>query len=462
MRGMNSETVDLIYLDPPFNSDANYSAPIGSDAEGAEFKDTWELSDTKIVWHGQIKHEHPQLYALLLAVQEIHGKSMMAYLIFMSMRIMEMHRILKPTGNLFLHCDRYANSYLRILLDSLFGAKNFRNEIVWQRTKGGKQSQHEPRKLGANADTIFHYSKTGDFIWNAPYTQLSATEIQKKFPHEDQRGRYHTKTSLFRGSTLGERPNLCYTYNGVTNPHSSGWAMTMEKLAEMDKRNEIIWREGKRPLRKSYAENYKGKPVNSLWLDIPPVSGSSKEYTGYPTQKPVELLQRIIKAGSDPDGVVLDPFCGCATTCVAAESLGSESARRQWVGIDVASKAVQMVRNRIRDELGLLSVSVENRTDVPNRTDQGVIPKYNCPENKSWLFGEQGGYCNICETRFDKQHLEVDHIIPISKGGSDHISNLQLLCSSCNRHKGDRTQEWTLAHLLDKGLVKKKDGREAA
>ncbi len=438
MRGINSKSVDLIYLDPPFNSNTNYAAPIGSKAAGAEFKDTWTLDDIDNAWLDLIETKYPVLNRVIHAAMTNSDKS---YLIYMAARLLEMHRILKDTGSIYLHCDATMSHYLKLVMDSIFGKDMFRNEIVWQRSSGrAKGSQHKSKTLGRDTDSIFHYSKSNDFLHNSVNIPLTESEISLKFPKTDENGRrYNTNTPIFCQPSMGSRPNLCYEYKGVVNPHPSGWRVKKEKLIEMDKAGYIIWREGKRPLRKAYADEYEGKPVGSLWTDISIAAG--KERTGYPTQKPLALLHRIIKASSNEGYVVLDPFCGCATTLVAAGRL-----QRDWIGIDISAKAAELVVERIKADQGLFQKIVA-RTDIPKRTDLGDIPRYNAPENKTRLYGEQSGNCNGCGTHFQQQHLEVDHIIAENVGGTDHIENLQLLCSNCNRIKGDRGQEYLLSRL---------------
>ena len=186
---------------------------------------------------------------------------------------------------------------------------------------------------------------------------------------------------------------------------------------------------------------YAGEPVGNIWTDIPYLASGGSERTGYPTQKPVALLDRIIEASSNEGGIVLDPFCGCATTLVAADRL-----QREWIGIDISAKAAELVVERIRDDQGMFE-DIVPRDDIPNRTDLGDIPRYNAPENKTQLYGEQAGNCNGCGEHFQTQHLEVDHIIAESVGGTDHIENLQLLCGHCNRIKGNRGQEYLMAKL---------------
>ena len=292
MRGMNSQSVDLIYLDPPFNSNRNYSAPVGSEAAGAAFKDAWTMSDVKAAEHGEIADRNPALYKVIDAAGAAHGKPMMACLIMMSVRLLEMQRILKPTGSIYLHCDPTASHYLKIMLDSIFGERNFRSEIVWKRTRAFISRRH----YGNISDTLLFYTRSNDYTWNAPYIP---------YPRE-------------------EPPRL-----------------------------------------KQYLGEIPGAPVQNVWDDINPLLPHSKERTGYPGQKPLALLERIIRASSNAGDMVLDPFCGCATTCVAAERL-----ERQWVGIDKSPKTCELVVRRFSDAQPTLPDSrIICRRDIPRRTD---------------------------------------------------------------------------------------------
>lgn len=452
MRGMNSDSVDLIYLDPPFNSNANYAAPIGSQAAGAAFKDTWGLDDINLAWHGEIKHDYPGLYALLTATQLIHSDSMMSYLIYMAIRIMEMKRILKPTGSIYLHCDPTASHYLKLLMDSIFGVKKCLNEISRRRTESTAiGSQHPPKSWGNNTDSIFFYTKSNKTTFDPRINNLDESGIIKKFPKIDENGeRYNTKTTTWRSPSMGERPNLYYPFHGIYPPYTTGWRLKEDRMEEEYANGNIVIRDGKVE-RRSYAKNYKGVTPGNLWNEKEMVlAAKSKERNKYPTQKPIALLQRIIKASSNPGDIVFDPFCGCATTCIA-----SELEDRQWVGIDISRKAAELIEDRMIKEVGLFFQGV-HRSDNPKRTDLGKIISYNSTKNKRYLYGAQGGYCNGCEHHFELRHFTIDHIIAKANSGIDHISNLQLLCNSCNSLKGTKSQEELLVLLTDKGWIKRR------
>ena len=376
MRGINSATVDLIYLDPPYNSNRDYEAPIGSKAAGAAFKDAWHLSDVDLHEHGELAERNPAAYNVIQAAGTCHSAGMQAYLIYMAVRLLEMKRILKPTGSIYLQCDDAANSYLRLLMDSIFGRKMFRNAVIWSYTGGGVPSKDFPRKH----DTIFRYG------------------------------------------------GVNRTFNKLTVPYKAPdrWNKTDEqgrKYKDIKKSNGKVYR------------NYlkEGKAMPDVW-DIPIVSASGKERTGYPTQKPLALLERIIKASSNEGDVVFDPFCGCATTCVAASRL-----RRQWIGCDLSELAVQLVNERISEEQGLFqAISPDG---PPKRTDTKKLPNYRT--HSHYLYGVQEGICNGCDIHFPFGAMAVDHKLPRSKGGQDNLENLQLLCTRCNSSKGNRTMsEW--------------------
>ncbi|WP_420462763.1 DNA methyltransferase [Candidatus Palauibacter sp.] len=393
LRGINSGCVDLIYLDPPFNSNRDYAAPIGSEAAGAAFKDTWTLDDVDEAWHDEIEERHPGLYATIGTAGMVHGDGMKSYLIMMAVRLLELKRVLKPTGSIYLHCDYKANSYVRVLLDSVFGYKNLRNEIVWCYTGPGSPNM---RQFNRKHDTIYWYSVSDEWCFNADAVRI----------------RHHDKT----------RDNF---KPGLTG---SGFVAETYDLAEAGKVPESWWAQQK---------------GNGLAI----AARQKKQYVGYPTQKPIALLERIIRASSNDGDVILDPFCGCATTLVAAETVGE----RVWAGIDLSELAVKLVERRLRDTHGLFGQIID-RTDIPRRTDLGDEVKIK--EYKGTLYGQQQGHCKGCGVHFEYRNLQVDHIVPRVKEGTDHAGNLQLLCGSCNSTKGTGMQAELIARLRQQGILR--------
>ena len=374
MRGMNAGTVDLIYLDPPFNSNRTYAAPIGSRAAGAAFKDAWNLSDIDLIEHQALKQDHPALYTVIDAAGSAHSKGMKSYLIMMAVRLLEMRRLLKDTGSLYLHCDPTASHYLKLVLDAILGVGNFRNEIVWHYRRWTGKAKCFQRLH----DTMFYYTKAAKYSFNVLYTPYT----EKSF---DRKQNYHTRTK--EGDVFE---------------------------TSIDER---------------------GVRENDVW-QIPILNSQSKERVGYPTQKPIALLDRILRASSNEDDVILDPFCGCATTLVVADRLG-----RQWVGIDLSAKAGELVRDRIEADQGHLFKDIQVRDDIPQRTDlEPPLTAAEKREYKKTLYGLQMGYCNGCNEHFQLRNLHMDHITARARGGTDHAWNFQLLCGACNSTKGKKTQ----------------------
>ena len=445
LRGLNSDCVDLIYLDPPFNSNRNYAAPVGSAAAGAAFKDTWTLSDLDVAWMGLIADEQPAMYQALQTAGLTHGKGMQSYLCMMAVRLLEMRRVLKDTGSIYLHCDPTASHYLKMLMDSIYGEHNFRSEIIWKRTSAHNDGAQGRRQHGRVHDTIVFYTNSDKWTWNSIFTDYDRDYIDRFYRHvEPETGRrYRLSDMTGRGGAAKGNPE--YEVMGVTR----FWAYSQENMQAMIDAGRVVQtRPGAVPAYKRYLDEMPGVPLQDLWTDIGPLAPQAKERIGYPTQKPLALLERIIRASSNEGDVVLDPFCGCATACVAAENLG-----RRWVGIDISSKAVELVNMRLQQTMGELFHNrlVTARTDIPRRTDIDAPIPYR--QNKHVLFGEQEGRCNGCRSAFEFRHLEVDHVIPQSGGGTDHIDNLQLLCAHCNRVKGDRPQEYLVARLREMGMA---------
>ena len=387
LRGIDNECIDLIYLDPPFNSKHDYAAPIGSEAAGAAFKDTWTLEDIDVEWIGLIADEQPKLHAILAAVPDESDK---AYLVYMSIRLLEMHRVLEPTGSIYLHCDPTMSAWLRIVLDSIFGKGNFQNEIVWHYRRWTGTAH----RFLAMHDVLFFYTKQeSGYVFNSLYTEYTEKSLKRK-------QNYHTR---IKGDDV-------------------------------------------------YVTSIDGKGVkeNDVWM-IPVINSQAKERVGYPTQKPLALLERVIEASTNKGDLVLDPFCGCATACVAAEKLG-----RQWIGIDISPKAAELVKIRAQRELsdflssqGARMYQIIHRTDIPRRSGAIVRPR----DVRHRLYGLQEGRCKGCEQHFEFRHFHVDHIIPRSRGGQDVEGNLQLLCGSCNVIKGDKDMPYLRSRLREIGAA---------
>ncbi len=378
LRGMNSESVDLIATDPPFNKGRDFHATPDSLAKGARFQDRWSWeADVHPDWVDSIKDDQPALYELIDLVKNGQRRDdLAAYLCWLGVRVIEMRRVLKPTGSLYLQCDPTASHYIKALIDGVFGHRNFRNEIVWAYSGGGISKRHFPRKH----DVIFRYTKTNAFTFNIEY---------KPYKENTQQVGKHS------------------TYSG-------GGDIPLDR----------------------------GTPVTDWWTDIRTVTGWNAERVGYPTQKPLALYERIIKASSNEGDLVLDPFCGCATTLIAAENLN-----RHWIGIDLWEHAATTLQQRI-------GFPVHARREPPVRTDDeadaGVsLPSINRRQRRAepWmrlshadmrdiLYAAQDGVCAGCGRKLHIRFMQLDHMQPRAEGGANTIDNRVMLCSPCNGAKG--------------------------
>jgi len=422
---MNSDCIDLIYLDPPFNSNRIFSAPVGSRAAGAAFDDMWKMKDVDWELLVRMTEQHPQLVDYITSIKKSHGEAMMSYITYMAQRLFEMHRVLKDTGSIYLHCDPTAGHYLKVVMDFIFGGKNFRNEIVWKR-KTNVQNRGE-HQLGRNHDVILYYAKGEKSPFYKKFAPYDDAYIEKTYKHHDSRGRYATFPCTHQAGSE-------YKFRGITRK----WRFKKSRMTQMFKDGVLSQSKPGAPFRyKKYLDDAEGVPLQTIWSDIPPASGS--ELTGYPTQKPRDLLYRIIELSSMPGDIVLDPFCGCATTCVAAQHL-----HRRWIGIDLSPKTEELIKDRLKDDVGALFNDFTPYTSLPDRRD---VKRMSKRDARPILYGEQCGYCAGCKEHFKDRHLEVDHIIPKSKGGGDFFENYQLLCGNCNRIKGDRSMEYLLMVL---------------
>ena len=448
MRGINSDSVDLIYLDPPFNSNKNYAAPVGSEAAGAAFKDTWTLSDIDLAWIGLIAEQEPALAAIIESAGLAHGKGMQSYLTMMAIRLIEMKRLLKSTGSIYLHCDSTASHYLKLVTDAIFGHQNFRNEIQWKRYGAHNDVGQGSRHYGRVHDKLLFYSQGPSPTWNQVFVPLDPEYVQSAYRYKEPETGRLFRSSPMTGPGGAAKGNPVFEWNG----HTRSWRYSRETMKRLHAEGRIYYSKTGYASKKLYLDESRGVPVQDVWNDIKSLSGSNKERINYPTQKPLALLDRIIKASSDAGDVVFDPFCGCATALVSAEALD-----RQWVGIDLSSLAVKLVLSRLQksaDDGALLGdgrlPDVHHRTDTPQRMDVGKLPPYKT--HRHTLYGKQEGLCAGCQHHFPFRNFTVDHIVARSKGGTDHLDNLQLLCGACNSTKGTIDQAAFVAKLKSQGI----------
>ena len=422
LRGMNSETVDLIATDPPFNTKRNRSGTAGFYVDNWKWGDTgvlpdqWAWNEVHPIWMEEIRDDNRALYEVIEAAQHCHGQDIAAFLCFLSVRLLAMHRVLKPTGSLYLHCDHTANAYIRMALDAIFRPKNFKNEVVWAYKFGARGK----KSFGRKHDTIFYYSKTASATFNEKEVRVEheAESLRLNFRKVDENGR------LYREGT---------------------------------------WKSGK--TYRYYADE--GRSCDDVWADINSLHQADTERTGSPDQKPLALYERIVLASSNPGDLVLDPFAGCATTIMAARKH-----RRRWVGIDrrpdarfhvvcrmmgIRAKDAEELRQRpdLADWLNNQLAQHEScfRTDPPVRTDEGgtaapfLGPVYTTTEKsilthrqmKDFLIHTFELQCWGCDFQApDERYLQLDHVDPKADGGSNHLDNRALLCQPCNQAKSNK------------------------
>ena len=455
LRTMNSESVHLIATDPPFKKDKDFHATPDSLASGASFQDRWSWErDVHEEWVDQITDDFPKVMNVVSGSRNSYGDDMGAYLCFMAVRLLEMHRVLKKGGGLYLHCDYSASHYLKELMDAIFDHDNFRNEIVWQRTTCHSDS----KRYGANVDKILFYTKGGKWTWNTQY-QPYTDEYKARFDRQDDDGRWWQDDNLTAYGLSGG--GYEYKYKGK----KALWRCPPETMERLDSENRLHFTRTGGIRLKKYLDESKGRPCQSLWEDVPPLNSQAGERTGWPTQKPLVLYERIIKSSSNKGDIILDPFAGCATTCVAAERLD-----RQWVGIDIWDEASNVVVDRLENEGVVSPNDIAGNKEVrqgflfaedliftsvtPERTDDGETavpflktikrlheppgPKMTRLQMYEYLLEQNGSQCEGCDREFDDpRYLELDHNTPRSDGGINHISNRILLCGPCNRLKSN-------------------------
>ena len=337
------QSVDLIYLDPPFNSRQDYNV-LFAEKDGSRsasqitaFKDSWEWNIEAERAYQEVVESGGRVADAMRAFRTLLGGSdMLAYLAMMAPRLVELRRVLKESGSIYLHCDPTASHYLKLIMDAVFGPQFFRNEIVWKRTNGHNDAR---RRFGDQSDIILFYSKSDNSIFNRAYSGYSESYIKSHYSMVDEKGRFTTRDLR----SPGPRPNLTYDYKGY-KPHANGWSVSRELMEQLDSEGKLYFpKEPTGRIRlKRYLDEMPGTPVGNVWEDIPPINSQAQERLGYPTQKPEALLERILKASSNEGDVVLDPFCGCGTTVQVAQKLN-----RRWIGIDITHLAIGLIKTRL-------------------------------------------------------------------------------------------------------------------
>ncbi len=344
-----SDSVDLIYLDPPFNSSRNYNVLFKdergkeSEAQITAFEDTWHWNASAEGTYNALVTEAPERVAKVIeALRTFVGTSqMMAYLVMMTARLVELHRVLKPTGSLYLHCDPTASHYLKILLDAIFGPKSYRTEIIWKRSSAHSDTKQGAKQPGRIHDVLFFYTKDDEqWTWNPIYTSYDEEYVKEFYKHvEEGTGRRYRLSDLTAAKPGGD---TSYTWKGVPPYKGRYWAYSKANMEQFERDGRLYYSKSGMPSYKRYLDEMPGVHLQDVWDDIPPIHPQAAERLGYPTQKPLALLERIVSASSNPGGVVLDPFCGCGTAIAAAQKLG-----RRWAGIDVTHLSIALQKYRL-------------------------------------------------------------------------------------------------------------------
>ena len=409
------ESIDLIYLDPPFNSNRSYNVlfkettSAASAAQTGAFEDTWHWGDATVQAYEQIAlHGGDHTARLLKAMVGALGHNdVTAYLSMMAIRLVELRRVLKPTGSIYLHCDPAASHYLKVLMDSIFGPRNFRNEITWQRTN----VHNDAKRWGTVADTILYYGRSHDVVWNPPLVPHTEAYLASKYTHDDDDGRGVYR--LDNMTSPNPRPNMMYEWKGHASP-PYGWRYSKETMTKLDAERRVWYpaSPARRPQLKRYLNEMSGSAMNSIWTDIPPINSQAKERLGYAIQNPLALLERIINVSSNPGDIVLDPFCGCGTAVHAAHKLG-----RKWIGIDITHLAIGLIRRRMEDAFLALKDKIKVVGEPVDLTGAAELAK--TPYEFQYWALDRVGAQPAGGDRKKGMDRGIDGIIPFIEGSTD-------------------------------------------
>ena len=436
-------SVDLIYLDPPFNSNATYNVLFKeksgeeSAAQITAFEDTWQWGlETEAVYKEIVTSGPRKLADLMQALLAFLGRNdMMAYLVMMAVRLVELHRTLKPTGSIYLHCDPTASHYIKTLLDATFMPQNFRTEIIWKRSSAHSDAKQGRRQHGRLHDVIFFYTKSeSKWTWNPIYTPYDEGYTDDFYRYiEPETGRRYRLGDL-TGPGGAAKGNPRYKVMGVTRY----WRYTKQNMEELIRQGRVVQSSpGAVPAYKRYLDEMQGVPLQDVWTDIRPIGSQAQERLGYPTQKPEALLDRIIKSSSNEGDVVLDPFCGCGTTIAAAERL-----KRRWIGVDITYLAINLVQRRVRDtfhnDLSPYEI-IGAPTDVqgaealkeisPHQFEWWAVDLVNARPAKEHKKGADTGIDGYINFFDDKSGQAKQVIVQVKSGyiGVNHVRELQAV-----------------------------------
>lgn len=468
LRGINSDSVELVYLDPPFNSGRKYEARGGYMA-GVVFSHAWTIEDVRPEWLDEIEMSCSGALRVIEDAKVVHSDAMAGYLAYMGIRLLELRRVLAPTGSIYLHCDPFASHYLKTMMDALFGQDNFMNEIVWKRTS----SHGGARRWGPIHDILLFYTGGRRHYWNRVLREQPPEYWDKYFRYEDHRGIYQLVSLTGRGIQSGDpgrewrgiNPSdvgrhwavpIRALYREYPDRHDLNLLSVQEKLDLLDSAGLVHWPErGKRvPRFKMHSDLVRGRALQDIVTDVMGAGTSLRERTGWLFQKPEELLDLIISASSRPGDLVLDPFCGSGTTCVVADRL-----EREWIGIDREPKAAGVLSNRLdhdADRRGRIDFGPElsikesspKRTDIgPDAEDEDLLSV------KESLYGRQDGRCSGCNVQLPQRNLVLDVPDPTREVRAFAMENLHLLCHPCRTLKGRGNMDSLRLQLYDQGII---------
>ena len=461
LRGLNSESVDLVYLDPPRNSGRIISAHDTAEAAGFAFDDRWTLDDMRTEWLDEIELRQPDMVPVINATKVAHDDGMAAYLTFMGVRLLELRRILKPTGSIYLQCNPRAAHYLKALMDALFGHEQFKSDVTWKRMA----MREGPKRWVWTHDTLLFYAGPREYAWNQVPQEHPPEYWKKYYFFSDDRGNYQAQPLTGLGRIYDDRGEpwrdidpaeegrhwevpmkvlrAAYPLRGDLNRLD-----TARKLDLLDEAGLIHWTRGGAPRYKIYADMTMGERLSDVVTTVARIESKDREYTGWPEQVPEALLDIIVRASTDPGDIVLDPFCGSGTACVVAEMLG-----RRWIGIERAEQAPGVLTQRMEREVGRQRFSTHERR--PWRTDEDESHERMDPvEARNTLYERQQGKCQGCEHVLPAPVLTFDRVDRASAAQVAGIDDLQLLCHFCKSLRGRNSMDHLRLQLFRRGVLR--------